>query len=91
MTVAGVQQWRQRRQFEPHRGIEILTTRTRIDVAIGFAAVHRLELAMRGRKDLADLVMAQRNGGDRGELRGATVVESIGINGAAARSNRAGS
>ncbi|MET4235902.1 hypothetical protein ABIA85_009217 [Bradyrhizobium sp. LA6.10] len=40
--------------------------------------VHRLELAMPGRKDLADLVMAQRNGGDRGELRGAAVVESIG-------------
>ncbi|MET4373242.1 hypothetical protein ABIA99_005964 [Bradyrhizobium sp. LB12.1] len=61
---------------------------TRIDVAIDFAPVHRGELARRVRKDLADLVMAQRDGGDRGELRGAAVVESIGIDGELASSGQ---
>lgn len=70
IAVAGVQQRRPRRRP--------LAPGSRIDVAIGFAPVHRLELAGRGRKDLADLVVAQREGGDRCELRSAAVVESIG-------------
>lgn len=81
IDVAGVQQRRPRRRPEPRCGIESLAPGSRIDVAIGFAPVHRLELAGRGRKDLADLVVAQRDGGDRCELRSAAVVESIGIDG----------
>ena len=69
------------RYTEPRCGIEPPAPASRIDVAIGFAPVHRLELAGRGREDLADLVVAQRDGGDRGELRGAAVVEGIGIDG----------
>jgi hypothetical protein len=44
----------------------------------GVAQVHRLELARRSRKNMADLVMAQRDGGNRRELRGVAAVEGIG-------------
>ena len=43
IDVAGIEQWRPRRQPEPHRGIETLAPGTRIDVAIGFAPVDRRE------------------------------------------------
>ena len=81
IDVAGVQQRRPRRQPEPHRGVETPAPGTRIDVAIGLTPVHWRELVRRGRKGLADLVMAQCDGGDRRELRRVAVVERIGING----------
>lgn len=61
IDIAGVQQRGPRRQPELHRTIKTLAPGTRIDVAIDFAPMHRGELARRGRKDLADLVMAQRD------------------------------
>lgn len=51
----------------------------RIDVAIGVAPVYRLEPIGGGREGVADVVVAQRDGGDRGELRRAAMVESVGF------------
>lgn len=54
---------------EPHRGVESLTPGSRFDATIGFPPMHRRKPVGRGRKDFADLVIAQREGGDRGKLR----------------------
>jgi hypothetical protein len=43
--------------------------------------VHRLEPIRGGREDVADVVVAQCDGGDRREFRGAPVIECIGIDG----------
>src|SRR5438445_12856248 len=61
--------------------MESLAPRPRVNVALRLAAMDRREPMWCGGKNVADVVMAQRDGGDRGELRGAAVVESIGIDG----------
>ncbi|QQO23682.1 hypothetical protein JJB98_29130 [Bradyrhizobium diazoefficiens] len=62
IDIAGVQQRCPRRQPELHRGVESLTPGSRIDIAIGLAPVHRLELVGRSRKDVADVVVAKCDG-----------------------------
>ena len=62
-----------------HGGMEALAPRSRVDVAIRLAAVHRREAMWRGRKNVADLVVALHDGGDRRELRRADVVEGVDV------------
>src|SRR5215831_12246668 len=64
-----------------HGGMEALAPRSRVDVAVRLAAVHRREAMWRGRKNVADLVVALHDGGDRRELRRAAVVEGVGVDG----------
>jgi hypothetical protein len=53
----------------------------RIDFAIGLAPMHWLEPIRGGRQNATDVVVAPRDSADRRKLRGAAVIEGIGIDG----------
>jgi hypothetical protein len=53
----------------------------RVDVAVRLASVDGSEPVGRRREDVADVVVAHRDGRDRGELRRATVIERIFVDG----------
>ena len=55
--------------------------RPRIHVAIRLAAMDRREPIWRGGKNITDVVVAQCDGRNRGELRRAAMVERIGVDG----------
>ena len=81
VDVAGIEQRRPIPHPEPHGGVESSAPRTRIDLAIGLAPMHWLEPIRGGRQNATDVVVAPRDGADRRELRGAAVIEGIGIDG----------
>src|SRR3981189_494686 len=61
--------------------METLAPRSRVDIAVRLAAVQWREPMWRGRKNVADRVVALREGGDRGDLGRAAVVEGVGVDG----------
>jgi hypothetical protein len=74
---ADVEQRSPDRYSQVHGGMESLAPRPRVDVATGLAAMDRREPMWRGRESVADVVVAQRDGGNRSELRRAAVVECV--------------
>ena len=74
IDVVGVEQWRPGAHPQPHGGVESLAPRARVNLAVWLDPVDRFEAVGCRRKDVADVVVTHRDGGDRRELRGAAMV-----------------
>src|SRR5258708_31384473 len=61
--------------------MESLAPRPRINVAIRLAAMDRRKPTWCSGKNITDVVVAQRDGRNRGELRRAAMVECVGVDG----------
>src|SRR6516164_239916 len=61
--------------------MESLAPRPRVNVAIRLAAMDRRKPMWCGGKNVTDVVVAQRDGRNRGELRPAAMVECVGVDG----------
>src|ERR1700675_843186 len=59
--------------------MESLTPRTRVDITVRLATMRGREPIRRGRKDVADVVVALHDSGDRCELCRAAVVEGVSV------------
>jgi hypothetical protein len=81
IDFVGVEQGRPRRYPQLHGGVKSLAPRARIDLAVRLAPVNRFEPTGRRREDVADVVVTHCDGGDRRELRGATMVERMRVDG----------
>src|SRR4029079_3064150 len=77
--VADVEQRGPGGQSQLHGGMESLAPRPRINVTIRLAAMDRREPMWCGGKNVTDVVVAQRDGRNRGELRRAAMVKRIGV------------